>query len=113
MRRLVLLAPPWLVGLWLLVFSDTVWRADSMRPNIHGDTLAAGWVVLGTLIVGTTLYLAAPLFGRKLLVSSVSSALVGLDEPNGMQASLGAGIVRGLTLAGLYVMTVVFAVAFG
>ena len=113
MLRHAILLPPWAAGLWVLLASDSVWDPASSGPNLHGDTLAAGWMVVGTLVVGTVLYAGAPVFGRKLFVSSPSSALVGLDEPNALQASLGGKLVRGAAVLVTYALVGGFAVAFG
>ena len=70
--------------------------------NINGDSMALGWVLLGALVVGTVLYVGAPVFGRKLAVSSTSSSTVGLGEPNALQRSFGAFVVRSSVISFLH-----------
>ena len=60
----------------------------------------------GTLVIATVLYARANSLGRKLLVSSNSSLMLSIEEPNRLQATSGANVVRGLVLLGLYVLVV-------
>ena len=104
MRRALPLLPAWVLGTWLLVWGKGVWDPDSLGPNLHGGTMAAGWIVVIALVLGSALYVAAPTVGRKLAVSSSSSMLVGLGEPNGAQSAFGAVVVRVAVLAGMYLL---------
>jgi len=102
MRLLLPLLPAWLVGAWLLLWSDSVWDPKAMGPNLHGERMAPGWMLVATLLVGTALYLGAPRLGRTLAISSVSSMTVGLGESNATQRGFGAGVVRVGALLGMY-----------
>jgi len=84
MRFCLPLLPAWALGLWLLL------------------TSAAGWVVLGFLVLGSVLYVGAPFFGRQLAVSSNATSTVGIGKSNAAQRAFGAGFVRILVLVGLY-----------
>lgn len=98
------LVPPWLVGLWLLVTSESLWTPGTPTPGRAGSELAGGWVLLGALLIGTLAFLAAPRLGRNLAVSTVSSMHAGLGESNASQRAFGTGLVRAVSLAGLYLV---------
>jgi hypothetical protein len=102
MRFCFPLLPAWAVGLWLLLTSASVWDANALARSINGGSMAAGWVVLGFLVVGSVLYVGAPFFGRQLAVSSNATSTVGIGESNAAQRAFGAGVVRILVLVGLY-----------
>ena len=104
MRRALPLVPAWLVGAWLLAFGERTWDPESLGANLHGDSMAAGWIILIALAAGTALYVGAPFFGRQLAVSNRSSMLVGLGDANATQRAFGAGVVRIGALGGLYVL---------
>lgn len=104
MRLLAPLAPAWLVGLWLLLASEELWAEPRPTAGQPGETLAGGWVVLGALVLFTVGYLAAPVLGRNLAVSTVSSTLAGMGSANDAQRSFGEVVVRAGTLAALYLV---------
>ena len=66
--------------------------------------MSGGWVLIGTLAVGTLVYVFAPFLGRNLAVSTNSSMLAGLGHANGAQEAFGRVIVRGVTLLVLYLL---------
>lgn len=103
MRLLAPLIPAWLAGLWLLVAGDDLWSKDLPHAT-PGNGVPSGWVLVGTLLLCTAGYLAAPLLGRNLALSTVSVSLAGLGAPNGAQEAFGRGLVRAAALLTLYLL---------
>ena len=103
MRLLAPLVPAWLAGLWLLIAAEGLW-SDDLPHAAPGDGVAGGWVLVGTLVLCTAGYVAAPLLGRNLAVGTVSSSIAGLGSANGAQEAFGTGVVRIAALLALYLL---------
>lgn len=109
MRLLAPLLPAWLVGVWLLVTAESLWSTTQPIQG-SGEEMAGGWALVGTLVVGTLSYLAAPRLGRNLAVSTVSSITAGIGAANDLQESFGCIVVRVASLVALYLIVVGFLV---
>lgn len=113
MRISLRLLPAWIISLWLLLSSETIWNQNTLGANINGDSGTAGRALLSGLMVSSVVYLLAPVLGRKLFVPTHASAMMGMDAPNALQESIGTSVVRGFALVGLYLLVWCFAMQFG